>query len=131
MDAFKLFDWDGKGWITLPEFREGLNDLGVVSDYDTVGLLFKRYDRNGDHKIRYSEFADALTPQTPEYAERLSKREPQYVHLPHYRRHEFFEPTTRAQLRATLRAHLSIEESAERIRKRLYRMQGFNLFDAF
>lgn len=76
MDAFKLFDWDGKGWITLPEFREGLNDLGVVSDYDTVGLLFKRYDRNGDHKIRYSEFADAFTPSSPEYAERLSKREP-------------------------------------------------------
>jgi hypothetical protein len=113
MDAFRMFDLEGKGWIGMAELREGFLDIGVHSTMDESTLFFKRYDKDNDGRIRYSDFCDALTPHDLSYADMLNARTPYFIHTPHYRRDEYFHPATRYQVRDTMRASLNIESASD------------------
>ena len=41
-------------------------------------MIFRKIDKDGDGKIRYTEFADALTPIDKIYKEHLDKKRPNY-----------------------------------------------------
>ena len=41
---------------------------------DQLNLLCRRYDRNNDSRIRYSEFCEIFTPKNKEYAKLMSNR---------------------------------------------------------
>jgi Ca2+-binding EF-hand superfamily protein len=66
-----MFDIEGKGWISLSELKNGLADLGIYCSSDEAGLLFKRYDKDFDGRLRYSDYCDAFTPREGHYAAML------------------------------------------------------------
>jgi hypothetical protein len=61
-DAFRIFDLDSRGWISLSDLKIGLNEIGVYPDHEELALFFKRYDKDNDGRLRFSEFSDSFTP---------------------------------------------------------------------
>ena len=77
-DAFKLVDLDGRGSVDAFDLRRALRDyrgldLSNVTD-EEVDLIIARYDKDGDRRIRFSEFVSALSPVDLVQAERLQQR---------------------------------------------------------
>ena len=64
MEAFKLFDKNAKGSLTLSDFKDAFRSLLVennsyqaIPSTDDIYLIFKRYDRDNDGKLSYTEFS--------------------------------------------------------------------------
>jgi len=67
--AFKAFDLDGDGFITLEELRQVLADDDIKSELDThatVEELFKDMDLDGDRKVNFLEFKAMMIGGTPQ-----------------------------------------------------------------
>ena len=68
-DAFKILDKDTKGWIQAYEIRDALVSRHVLdlptTTMEDVELFMKRYDRNEDRRVKFSEFCAAFTPMDP------------------------------------------------------------------
>lgn len=62
LDAFNMLDKANKGWITANEILEVLGEHGSFPHKDEVYLFVRRFDRNGDNRLLYSEFCDAFIP---------------------------------------------------------------------
>lgn len=73
-DAFKIFDLNNNGYISVSELKLGLQDIGVYASYEEIDLIFKRYDKNRDGKFRFNEFCNALVPSDSYYASMLNRR---------------------------------------------------------
>ena len=54
--AFKMFDKDGGGTISVEEIRQVL-EVGQNLSEDIVNQIIKQVDENGDGEISYDEFA--------------------------------------------------------------------------
>ncbi|KAI0219184.1 putative calmodulin-like protein 2 [Lamellibrachia satsuma] len=54
--AFKFFDRDHNGYITMLELRQTMKDMGTELSDEEVQLMMHRADTNGDGKIDYKEF---------------------------------------------------------------------------
>lgn len=52
LDAFKLFDVNGRGFITSREFEMGLKELGVYPTKDEIFLVMKKFDKDEDGRLR-------------------------------------------------------------------------------
>jgi Ca2+-binding EF-hand superfamily protein len=78
LDAFKVFDLFNVGEIYKKDLENGFIRLGVYGQPNEIDLLFRRYDSNGDHRIRYLEFVDAFTPKDKIYANHLQNKKPNY-----------------------------------------------------
>lgn len=131
VDAFRIFDTNGRGWITLSELRNGLNSIGLYPSISDSELVFKRFDINSDGVMKFSEFCDVFTPKSAEYSSVLNHRKAYFIYKPYYRIEEYFEPITREHLRDTARAHIETEVLAEALRQHQSRNPYFNLLDAF
>lgn len=90
----------------------------------------KRYDRNCDGRLGYTEFQDAIIPKSASLATTLQLRRAHYSIL-RVPRPEYFSSYTRELFFRTLRVHFSVEASAENLRRRLLRIPGFSASDAF
>ena len=61
MDAFRMFDYEGKGYVTSIELWQGLTMMEVTATTQDVLFFIKRYDRLETGRLRYSDFCDAFT----------------------------------------------------------------------
>lgn len=129
-DAFHMLDKFNKGSVTAAEILEALGDLGSFPHKDDVYLLVRRYDRDGDGRILYSDFCDAFTPTCESVARDLLRRPAFHVQHGYCRTH-FFGHETRGMLLSAFRTHFSVEEQAEQLRQRLQRRPGFRAHDCF
>jgi hypothetical protein len=77
-DAFRLFDKYNNGFLYKVDLEEGLNKLAVYPTRTELNLLFRRYDSNGDGKLRYSEFTEMFMPKDRTYAEHLNNKRANY-----------------------------------------------------
>jgi Ca2+-binding EF-hand superfamily protein len=130
LDAFQMIDNGAKGYITASELIESLAELGSYAHKDDVNLFVRRYDRDSDGRIKYSEFCAAFTPKSTHYSSTLNLRKAYYIHA-NYRKSEFFTRGTRDLYLRTFKVHFSCEEAAENMRRRLARRPGFSVHDAF
>ena len=73
-DAFRVFDIDNRGFITLSDLKSGLNEIGLYPSIEELELFIKRYDKNQDSRIRFSEFTDSFTPLDPYYGQLVNRR---------------------------------------------------------
>lgn len=64
-DAFKALDTNDNGFITIDEFKEVLLDHGLFATENELLNLIKRFDKNQDGKVSYSEFVNEITPKSP------------------------------------------------------------------
>ena len=120
MDAFQMIDKFSKGWVTAPELVESLSELGSFPHKDDVFLFVRRYDRDCDGRLLYTDFCDAFKPADEIVASALDRRPAYHIQRGYCRTH-FFTRETRDKFLATLRTHFSVEENAEHVRQRLCR----------
>eukprot|EP00826_Nyctotherus_ovalis_P059091 TRINITY_DN8189_c0_g1_i13.p1 TRINITY_DN8189_c0_g1~~TRINITY_DN8189_c0_g1_i13.p1 ORF type:complete len:407 (+),score=82.48 TRINITY_DN8189_c0_g1_i13:72-1292(+) len=130
MDAFRVFDWTDRGYVTMGEFYDGTKDLGVAASYSEIAQLFKRLDSDADGKVRYADFRNLLMPKVREYELMVLGRKAysgKYLSRPNL----VFTSQTSYLFRNALEAALSHERAIEAIRQRLKRNIFFNSYDAF
>lgn len=60
-EAFKVFDKDGDGKITIEELKIALHNLGDDMTDEEVHDMVKEIDANGDGHVNYEEFAHMLS----------------------------------------------------------------------
>jgi hypothetical protein len=113
-DAFKIFDCDSDGVITVSEFREGLASIGLYPTSEETDLWFMRYDRLHTFNLKLSQFQQAFLPQDPYYCDMLLARPPNSRHG--FRQDDCFSAETSQQLRSLLRSHFKTEGTMESIR---------------
>ena len=113
-DAFRIFDMDSKGWITLADLKDGLNQIGIFPSHEELDLFVKRYDKNGDHRLRFSDFCDAFLTNDAYYANLLNKRVSNGIHA--YARDDCFLASTKLEFRNLWRTHFKNEVFAESLR---------------
>ncbi len=129
-DAFDLLDRHGLSSLSATELSDSLAVNGVYTISEDVFLFVKRYDRNGDGRLFYSEFSDALMPKSASISTSLQLRRAHYSIL-RAPRSDYFSSYTRDLFFKTLRVHFNVEASAENLRRRLLRRPGFSATDAF
>ena len=64
LKAFKLFDKDSSGSITIEELREVFamfNSAGSDMDDDYIGSIISQVDANGDGDVSFDEFVAMMT----------------------------------------------------------------------
>jgi len=59
-NIFKMFDSDGNGFITRKELEMRLKEFGVKLEEDTMRLLLREVDPNGDGEIHAAEFLEMM-----------------------------------------------------------------------
>jgi Ca2+-binding EF-hand superfamily protein len=62
-----LFDIDGKGKCSSGELENTLNGIGLFPKKHELYLVMKKFDRDYDGKIQFTEFADLVLPTKREY----------------------------------------------------------------
>ena len=78
LDGFRMLDLDGKGFVSSSEFREALYEMGVSVSKDEAYLVFKRYDKDNDGLLKYSDFCKLVAPVNRQYSDILKSKEPTY-----------------------------------------------------
>ena len=129
-DAFKIFDVNYCGHITVTELREGLAAIGVFPTGEELDLFVQRYDTTGDRRLNMREFSDAFLALDAYYAGMVERRGSNHRY-PLYRRDDCFAPDTQLEFRAVWRTHMRSEVAAESVRQRLQRQPYFNVYEAF
>ena len=112
-DAFRIFDIDSRGYITMSDLRSGLNEIGIFPSTEELDLFFKRYDKNQDGRIRFSEFCDSFSPSDNYYATLLNRRTSNNARGRFYSRDDCFLSDTKVEFRNVWRTHFKIEVYAE------------------
>jgi Ca2+-binding EF-hand superfamily protein len=84
-----MLDTQDKSCITASEIYSLLTDLGYYAHKELIYMFVRRFDRDNDSKLLYSDFCDAFTPKSVTHSIALSSRKSYYLHN-HYLRREFF-----------------------------------------
>lgn len=80
IDAFRIFDTEGKGWISPQEIKQGLEIFNYFANAEDITYFFSRYDKDEDGRIKYSEFCDAFLPTDAFHASLLAKKAPLHMY---------------------------------------------------
>lgn len=67
-DAFDLLDKNLFGSLSATELSDSLASNGIYTVSEDVYLFVKRYDRNYDGRLNYSEFSEAMMPKNASYS---------------------------------------------------------------
>ena len=97
----------------------GLNAIGVYPSNEELDLFIKRYDKNNDLRLRFSEFCDAFTPLDNYYGTLLNRRTSNDTRGRLYSRDDCFLNETKIEFRNAWRVHFKNETYAESLRQRL------------
>jgi Ca2+-binding EF-hand superfamily protein len=128
-DAFRFFDLTEKGFITRLELRESINDFEVFPSTNELGLIMKKYNKDDDGLLKYSEFCEILKPKDAGYASILTGRKPSYVEREELS--DLFSRYTIELVRKVLNKIIENEYHSEQLRQKLARRPQFDAFDAF
>jgi len=129
-DAFDIFDVPRYGQIDAYQIRSGLNAIGVYPTADEVDLFVTRYDKDGNRRLSYHEFADAFLAHDGYYRSMVDRRPSNYTPRP-IRRDDCFLPNTAFEFQNMWRTHIRVENASESFRQSLSRNPGFNCYEAF
>jgi len=129
-DAYRFFDRKGKGLITVPEIEQGFADLGLHPSREDIFLFIRRFDKNGDGKLRFSDFGEGFVPMQNEYARLLKNRGAINGDL-FFDLRSLWTQTTVRQFKNIILLHLETEAVVEALRQKLAREEDFNFKEAF
>ena len=60
-EAFRVFDKDGNGYISAPELRHVMTNLGEKLTDGEVEEMIREADIDGDGEVNYEEFVQMMT----------------------------------------------------------------------
>ena len=63
--AFKKFDTDNSGYITVDELKQLLAKIGQHYSDREIAKMIATVDRNGDGKLSYQDFVRLMKPAAP------------------------------------------------------------------
>lgn len=106
VEAFKLFDDNCNGFITTWDLEKSMKMLELSPTSEEVFLIFRRYDKDCDGKLNFSEFCQFVCT-----------RERNYVNLLASRPERSFSDQTFGALIGVLQCHIRIESLAEGFRR--------------
>ena len=75
-DAFRIFEKNGRGFITKDDLKYGLYLLGINANDFIINLLFKRFDLQKLDEINYADFFDMLIPFEKKFRNDVEQRVP-------------------------------------------------------
>lgn len=116
IDAFRIFDSDGKGWLTASEIKEGLSLFNIFAQSEDILFFMLRYDKDEDNRLKYSEFCDAFLPTDSFHAGLLAKKAPLHMYHIQTSKEKIFYPETRDLFITAWKTHMKNEGEAEKIR---------------
>ncbi|KRX08920.1 hypothetical protein PPERSA_09024 [Pseudocohnilembus persalinus] len=130
VDAFRLFDVDGKGICSPQDFMHVFNEIGIFPSKYELYLMLKKYDLNQDGKISYNEFRDMLRPVKREYEAMGSERAPREKDL-YFDIGDLWSLETRQNFGILFKIMIQNEAALESLRQRLNKRKNFNLKKIF
>ena len=68
VDGFACIDAKSLGWVTPPQIYSMFMDNEIFAHKDDVYNYVRRYDRDMDSKLLYSDFCESFMPKDPYYA---------------------------------------------------------------
>ena len=68
LEAFKVFDKDGNGFISAAELRHIMTNLGEKLSDEEVDEMIREADIDGDGQINYEEFVKMMMSKWASYA---------------------------------------------------------------
>ena len=98
---------------------------------DDVNLFMQRFDKDGDGRLDYREFAAALTPEDPYYAQMLARRPSSHRRINVYRKDDVFAYSTGQSFKDLMRTLIGTEGQSEATRQQLSRNPYFDASEAF
>lgn len=60
-EAFRVFDKDGNGFISAPELRHVMANLGEKLTDEEIDEMIREADLDGDGQVNYEEFVTLMT----------------------------------------------------------------------
>ena len=75
-DAFRIFELNGRGFLTPEDIRFGLNLLDIYATDTDINLLMKKYDLGKCGFLNYQTFFDMIIPYEKEYRNMVENRLP-------------------------------------------------------
>ena len=75
-DAFRIFEKNGRGFLTKDDLKYGLYLLGINASDFIIDLLFKRFDLQKLDEISYPDFFDMLIPFEKKFRNDVEQRPP-------------------------------------------------------
>ena len=75
-DAFRIFEFNGRGFITPEDLRYGLKLLDIYATDNDINLLMKRFDLLKEGFINYENFFDMVVPFEKTYRDMVEFRVP-------------------------------------------------------
>lgn len=127
VDAFRLFDKNDFGYISLPDFEDTFRYFSFAAPRDEVYLLLKHFAQNG--RLTFADFSEMISPKQIEYARILRNRSSNSSE--YFDNLTIFSSETLNLFFDTFSLILSAESLAERLRQKLTRMPEFSLHKAF
>jgi Ca2+-binding EF-hand superfamily protein len=124
-DAFRIFELDGRGYLTDLDLKYGLNALDIFPTSEEINLLIKRFDLRNEGVLSYNNFYSIFNPLDREYSRMLELRLPS-TYVSRYNRTDVFLPTTKLYLQNLLNAILRNEVRIEAWRQKLNGLVRFN-----
>lgn len=131
MDAYAMIDEKSLGWVSAPQLLTFLMEADTFCHKDDVYSFTRRFDRDNDSRLLYSDFCEAMTPKDTYYAHALNSRKFKYIHNKEIPKKFYFCDSTRNAFHLLFKAHFECEEKIEVCKKRLTRTPTFNIHDAF
>jgi len=75
-DFFRLFEYEGGGFILPEDLNYGLNLLNLETNEEVINLLMKRFDLLKEDKLNYGDFFDMIVSFQSSYRNLIEKRIP-------------------------------------------------------
>jgi Ca2+-binding EF-hand superfamily protein len=75
-DAFRIFELNGRGYLTPEDIRYGLNLLGIYATDTDINLIMKKYDIYKEGILSYQTFFDMVVPFEKQYRNLVENRIP-------------------------------------------------------
>lgn len=129
-DAYGIFDLTGSGFITRLQFEEVFNLIKQYPRTDELELVMKRYDKDKDGRLSFSEFSDMILPSTEAYKKLVLARKTANKGGC-YARGECFLRDTQAEFDRLLQLIIQTEVRSENLRHQLAKRKNFDINKAF
>ena len=114
-DAFRIFEKNGRGFLSKNDLKYGLYLLGInVNDF-IINLLFKRFDLQKLDEINYADFFDMVIPFEKKFRNDVEQRLPNSSS--DFQSIEIFSEKTIICLRNALNLIISLENEINEMRK--------------
>ena len=117
-DAFRIFEKEGRGYITKEDLKFGFNSLGLSFNDIDINLIMKRFDLKKKNNINFQEFFDMMVPFDSEYRNIVELRLP-LSNCP-FRSFDVFSVDTMIYLKKVFISIIDFENKVNNIRKNLY-----------